>query len=381
MKMLTFLTVSTVLKLVGIVSAPVQISDEFSTVKSGGVIELPDGETILTAPLKLSEVDKVTIKGKGSRLLYRGHPTPAVLTLARCGHCVVEGVEIVVDAPGVDSAVLVTNLPGTSPVGRISTANRFVDVSVSHRGQPHSPKKAFSVDCRTLGGADANNEFHSFTRCSASTYLDAGFYCWGSQAHQLQFDGCSASDVLSRGKYALWCEHGIFFRWVNGNAARNKVDFQLGTMHFRAVIDGHNSEISDRLLWLGTSGNSAPLTIKNVRWDGYPARSSEPTIWAWTRGHVRIEDCVFTSAGGTADDDRGVPRIEINCYQDRRGVRQSGFATVRGNTFQVRTNTGNAWNIRVPAAWTASDVNGNLALQYTGSAPFLDAPAKVERTR
>lgn len=346
-----------------------RFEDVFADIKSDTTIQLPRGELIITSPLKISDVDNVTILGPCT-IRYRGPGTTSPFILARCGRCLVKNITFVIEAENVDSGVLITNLPGISPVGRISTANRFEDITIAHRGQTQVPKKGFSVDYRPLGGSDNNNEFHEFVRCYVQTYTESGFYVYGSQAHRLKYENCSAMDHGFRGKYGLHCEHGVYFSWINGNTAFNKYDFYLQTMHTQALIDRNNSEHSERFLFLGLSANAAPLTIRNCRWDGYPGRTTDPTIFAATLGHVHIHDCVFTAA-----ENKGVPTIQVSCYA-RNGIRMKGLATIRGNTFQSQTDN-HGIQLKVPKTWTTADILGNISINYVNG---IETMTRVERT-
>ncbi len=343
-------------------------------VKDDAVIQLP-AEIVLTSPLRIQDADRVTLKGP-TTVRYRGPSTaPGAFILARCGYCTVKDVTLIVEAD-VESAVLVTNLPGASQVGKISTANTFERVRVIHAGQTAAPKRAFSVDSRPLGGADSNNEFHTFIQCQALNFTEAGFYLWGSQAHRIRYQDCDVDGVHNGGQIGLHSEHGVYFDWNGGTINRCKTNFRLGTMHTRAVVRGMNSEHCQRFLWLGTSGNSAPLSVENCRWDGEPPASGDPWFFAWTLGHVRFEDNVITSSNGI------MPQVVVNCYQRGSGSQQKrmyGVATVRGNTFQVQNlKPGESSKpvVSVPAAWNRSDVEGNLFIPWGG----IEQQAKVART-
>ncbi len=330
-------------------------------VKDDAVIQLP-AEIVLTSPLRLQDVDRVTLKGP-TTIRYRGPATPGAIILARCGYCTIKDVKIVVESEGVGAAVLQTNLPGTSPAGRISTKNTFERVEVL--STPTPAKYAFSVDSKALGGADANNEFHRFANCSARGFRIAAYHVLAGQGHQLVYDGCSCDGIDSKAPNGWHFEYGVNAEIRNCNANRVKTCVRAGGFHMRLIIDGLNSELCTELARCISDGNSAPTSIKNCRWDGFPERDGH-VVYCFTMGPVRVEDCAFTSLNGV------IPKIEANCYQHQQhGVvtyRQLGHASINGNVFQVTNASAAELNreiVRVPASWKHSAIAGNTLIPWT----------------
>lgn len=249
--------------------------------QSGQTLVLPDGDTTITAPLVLSELTRATIRGgAGTRLLYAGPPCAGVIQLARCMDCRVEGIDIVVTVPGVDAGVLVTNLPGTSPHGWVSTHHYLDHVCVRQGGYTTSPKYGFSVNSYALAGADGNNDLHHFIGCTAESYTVAGFHVRGSQCHQLNFEDCRAFNANGWGGVGLWAEDGVYFRWVGGGGTGNDVDFKLGSAAVSASVEDFDSEQGKQFLVTDHTGAGYSIDLRKIRWDGKP-EVGKPVIDCW----------------------------------------------------------------------------------------------------
>jgi hypothetical protein len=284
----------------------------------GETVTLPDGPFELNEPIVITERRNVILRGgKNSNLVYKGPGTPGIVQLIGCSHCVVENFEISNLVDSVGSLVLVTNHPDARP---ISTSNTVRRIFSTWRDDTREPRFGFSTDSYALGGKDGNNDQHLFDDCVAGNFLYAGFHVKGSQCHQLSFHRCRTS--AKRGKYGLWAEDGVFFRWIDGSMHANECDFALGTALTRAVIDGHNSEQSKQLLKTGSTGSQLPLVIRNTRWDGHPTAETPMIDYNPGAGPVEIVNNTFTSLSGVT------PWVRLVSY---KGV--PATAMLKGNLF------------------------------------------------
>lgn len=266
---------------------------------SGQTVQLPDGDVTLTTPLRLADLDKATLRGGiHTRLLYAGPPTRAVVEFARCGWCTLRDVDIVVQAPGVDAAVLVTNLPGgTAPDGRVSTANVCERVRVMDSGNGKAAKHGFSVDSYAAGGPDSNNDNHRFLDCQVLSYTESGYYVDGGQAHGLVFNNCYSHDAAGRGGIGLWAKGCVYFEWHGGGATANDCDFRLGWPPTKATIDQFDGEQSKQFLVTDHFGDAWPISMTGVRWDGLPV-AGVPVIDCYGGGPVTLRSSTFGGING-----------------------------------------------------------------------------------
>jgi len=353
------------------------IVERFANAVDGETIQLPDA-VVLFEPLKLSNVDKVTIQGP-SKIRYCGPAGLAPLIVARCGYCKFKNIEIIVETQGMDSSVLITNLPGVSPTGRISTKNTFEDVTI---GETPTPSKyGFSIDCRPLGGSDTNNEFHRFVDCRVRGFKKAAYHSYGSQAHGLEYERCSADGVDHGGKTGVYFEYGVNATLKNCNFNRVAQCVRTGGFHMRLVIDSMNSEHCKQLLSAGSDGNSCPTVVTNCRWDGTPMDDGTPVIDVFSMGPTTITGNLLNGHNGI------LPSIRAWCYQyqDPPGTLagyQLGHAEITGNVLQgsnLQPGQLGRSLITAPASWEHSRLTGNIVIPWVDGTAGREQFAKVER--
>jgi len=348
-----------------------QFVGEVQNAQDDAVIKIPPGTHVITSPLKLANVDRVTLEGPAT-IVYRGPAAEAAVMFARCGYCTMRNIKVVVDSDHhVNATVLMTNLPGTHPNGRISTKNTFDTVDIGE--SPKAAKYGFSVDARALGGIDTNNEFPIFKNCSARGFKKSAYHLWGSQVHGAQIIGCSADGVDHNAESAVFFEYGVYGELRNCNFNRVKTCVVTGSFHVRLVIDCLNSEHCRQLLKSVSDGNSAPTTVTGCRWEGHPKNDdAEPTILVFSMGPVMVKGNVMTGINGVT------PSVRVDCYQhqDPPGTlagHQLGHAEITGNVFQViRPKDGQMARklIFAPSSWEHSILTGNTVI------PWTDPPTK-----
>jgi hypothetical protein len=249
-------------------------------------------EEILTAPVLVFDKTGDVQDHKNKRYIYKGPPTLGVFQYARCFKSEMRHAEIVVDAPGVEAGVLVTNLPGESPEGRVSSGNVFEDVRVMHAGSEYAPKKAFSIDNYILGGGDNNNENHNFIRCFAHSYTEAGYHVSGHQSMNHVFDRCHAWDGGGRKPVGWWFEKCTYFTARNCGGTLNRIDFLFGWPSIRAGIYNFDSEHAKQFLVTDRILSGFTLSVDGLRWDGEP-EVGVPVIDAFGYGPFDIRNANF----------------------------------------------------------------------------------------
>lgn len=259
----------------------------------------PAGVTYWTNPLVIEGQTGMTITGTRSngvpsRMVYRGPPTKGVVQFIGCTRCKLIDLEIV-DESGCDATVLLTNDPNPNLNG-FSTSNEIRNVRVLASGNGKASRRAFSVDSTAAGGADANNDHHQLIDCYAQSYVEAGFYVSGSQAHDLYFLRCQAHDVGGRKPVGLHAAGTVFFEWHRGAMNSNGIDFKFGTPEVQGIISGHNSENGQRFLVAELSGQ-AFVRVTDVRWDGKPI-SGSPVVSAKGPGPWSISNSYFAGING-----------------------------------------------------------------------------------
>lgn len=262
----------------------------------------PSGTSVFTNPIIVTGQTGMTLKGQRgsplgvSRMVYRGPPCPAPIQFVGCTRCTIRDLEIVVETPGVDAAVLIANTVNP-PVDGFSTANLIENVRVLHEGRL-GPRRDFSVDSFAVGGKEGNNEGHTFRRCYAQSYSECGFYLNGAQCKQLIFDQCQAMDYGGRRGIGVHAANGAYFRWSNGSFTVNSVDIKLGPATQMVVVENTSSELSNQFLVMQRSGGEANVSMANLRVDGYPL-AGKPMVDGFGPNSVSIRDSWFTGLNGT----------------------------------------------------------------------------------
>ena len=302
------------------------------------VIDLPGGTVELHSPVTLTDVDDPVINGNNTRLVYRGGPTKGVIQFARVSRGRTRDLEIVIDSPGVDAAVLVTNLPGPSPSGRVSTGCHFSNVRVMHGGYPTACRRAFSVDSFALGGIDANNDMHVFADCYAQSFTESGFYVTGTQAHKLVYDRCYAHDAGGRTVDGWRFGVGAYVVLRDCGATATACDFRLGTNETSVRITGFNSEQSKRFLVSGTTNSEFPCVVEQLRWDGLP-EPGVPVVDCRGPGPWTVRDATFAGIDGVPATLRYTGTVPGDLTLSGVYLRQHGGAEP-------------AVKVSVPASWS-----------------------------
>jgi hypothetical protein len=315
-------------------------------VDSGHTVDFPGGVVELHSPLAFADRDNVVVNGNNTRLMYVGPPTVAILQLARVFHGRVKDLEFVVAVPGVGSAVLLTNLPGPSPSGRVSSGNRIENVRVLHGGYPTACRRAFSVDSFAAGGADANNDMHVFVDCYAQSFTEAGYYATGTQAHRLLYERCHAHDAGGRAVDGWKFGRGTYFAARDCGATATQCDFRLGTNETSVRVENFNSELSKRFLVSGTTNSEFPCVVDQVRWDGLPS-PGVPVIDSRGPGPWTVRNATFAGIDGVPPTMRftgGSPTGDV----DLSGVylRQHG-----GPEPAVKVSVPAGWNVWSHGVW------------------------------
>lgn len=257
----------------------------------------PAGTTVIDEPIQF--IGQIGLKVRGLRqtkLVYRGPSTRGVIQFVGCRESSLQGVDIVIDRPNVDvdAAVCVTNAPSPSANG-YSTNNLIEDVKVLTEG-PHAPKWAFNVDSFAAGGTDGNNDHHKFFNCTAKCYSEAGFRVNGGQCHDLYYFACTAADYGGRKPIGFHVPKGIFFTWHKGSMNSNSLDFKLESAEHQCVIDGHNTENSERFLVYQHQSGMLNLSVRDVRWEGKPM--AQHVVDVAGAGPSRVENAFFSGLNG-----------------------------------------------------------------------------------
>lgn len=261
----------------------------------------PAGMTIWHSPLVIEGQTGMTIRGQRgnrgpSRMVYRGGPTKAPIQFIGCSRCKLLDLEIVIESPGVDAAVLITNAVNP-PVDGYSTANLISNVRCPHTGSPHAPKYSFNVDSFAAGGADGNNEQHRFERCVTFVYSEAAFRIRGSQCHQLVFDGCAAANYGPGKPIGLHAAEGGYFRWTNGSFTNNSIDILTGQFEQQIIVENTSSELSTQFLVTSRIGGSPIVSIRNARVDCAPV-AGKPVVDGFGPATISIADSCFAGLKG-----------------------------------------------------------------------------------
>jgi len=260
---------------------------------------------VITSPIVIRGAVGQVIDGRNTRLIYRGPPTIGVIRFIGCNRCRVIDLEIVVESPGVDSYVVITNAVDPPNQG-YSTACEIKNVRGMLGTTTHSVKRAFAVDAFAAGGKDANNDHHHFTDCYAQSYTECGYFIKGSQCHDIYYLRCSAHDAAGRKPVGLHAAGAVHFEWHRGGMNSNSIDFKLGSPETQAVIVGHNSENGGQFLRTEFAGE-CQFRACDVRWEGNPSVSPYlPVIQAQGPGPWKLENCLFSGLNGVC------PRLSFN---------------------------------------------------------------------
>ncbi len=312
---------------------------------SARVVELPGGVVELHSPIELRDRDDVVIEGNNTTLVYRGSPTVGVLQLARMNRATVRNLSIRIESPGVDAAVLVTNLPGPSPTGRISTANRIENVRVMRGSTPTAARRAFSVDSFALGGSDANNEMHTFVDCLSQSHTEAGFYISGTQAHKLIFERCYAFDWDQRPVDGWRFDRGTYATLRDCGATWANVDIRLGTNQSSFLCEGFNSEHGKQFLVSTGTDSEFPCTVRHLRWDGEP-KPGVPVVDTRGPGPWVFESSFFDGLNGNPPTLRFSSWLAGDVWLTGVYLRQRG-----GTEPVVKVAYPASWSVRASGVW------------------------------
>lgn len=285
----------------------------------GSTVELPPGEIVLQRPVKIRNVRHLRIAGDNTWLVYDGPATRSVVEFEAAHSCEVAGVSVVMTGRlGLaQSAVRMKSPDSTTGLTWITSLNRLTDFRCPHTGSPN----AFVYGVHLENPArDANNDFHTLTRCVFSNYTHSGVCIQGGQIHQILFDGCRFVDDAARAQFGVNGHYGNFWEARNcffGN--HSDCDVFVREFSHRAVVSGCNSEGSRRLL--RTGGNPAQITIRDTRWAGKPqagdyaiqnsgrwsnlvlsglelASMDGQACRVYSAGPLRIDDCQLKQFGG-----------------------------------------------------------------------------------
>lgn len=294
-----------------------------AAVVSGQEIVIGPGLVEIAEPMVFSDLDGVTVKGIGNAIVrYVGPPTTkGVITFERVSRGRIFDLDIETAVDGVDYGVLLTNKPGVSPEGRVSTAAIVRNVRVMHNGHPFAPKRAFGVDSFATGGAEGNNDLHTFENTTALNYREAGYWVNGTQCHQLTFTRCSAVNARSHmpgpwpdgWKFNL----GAYFTARDCSANRNQCDFRFAANESLVLISNFNSEHSRQFLVTSRTGSLFSFDIQGVRWDGEPD-PGVPTIDLFGPGPWHIRCGYFAGINGVC------PTAKADHYRYANGMRVPG---------------------------------------------------------
>jgi hypothetical protein len=136
----------------------------------------------------------------------------------------------------------------------------------------------------TIGGADANNDFHTVERCTLQNYTVRGIdlrYNMQSYANQFRnvrmYAGSGALYGVDMGTYV-----GATFTWEGGFMhAHGEADFRLSRSYQSVNIGGgFNSEGSAR--FLVCDGGYKQISVRDVRWAGNGLHEdNRAIIWAY----------------------------------------------------------------------------------------------------
>lgn len=231
---------------------------------------IPRGTHFFNSPIVMSGQSGVTWRGYGgsqiSRLVYIGPSTKTFLQIAGSSRCLLKDFEICIASPGVEYAVLQTNLPGG---GHLSTNNVVDNVRVVHGGKPTAADYCFGIDSTAIGGIDANNDHHKFTRCFAGSYQKAGYKINGTQVHQIVYEQCLSHDHGGRGGIGWDAMRGVYFTLRDCGGNSNDIDIHIGAAMVNILVQNWNSENAKQFIVGETAGETFEK-IDTVRWEGKP---------------------------------------------------------------------------------------------------------------
>lgn len=244
--------------------APALIVDRVGQI--GGTTTLPAGRIDLVSPVLIADSIGSTLKGDGpaTEVAYAGSPGGSILTITGSSAVTVERLWLKGEAGSPTDAAV--------KLGRTAT-DQFAASRVTLRDVwfgSWAGRSDFTNAVLVDSTFDSNNDLHRFETCRFENYGEAGVRVTrnSTQAHSLKFLDC---DALGRrvAKNALRWEGKPHFRWTGGSGGfHTESDFYLGDVGANAVVDGWNSEHSQRLLTTGgPSGAHGPIEIRNCRAD------------------------------------------------------------------------------------------------------------------
>lgn len=267
-----------------------------------GTYTLPDGDSIFMAPLRATNEDGTIIRGgKNSRLIYKGPPTAlgviqfVGIYRGQIGGDDGQGFDIIIDAPDVEAAVLITNYSGDGG-GRVSSGNVVKNIRVMHGGKPTACAKAFSVDSTAAGGGMGNNDHHRFTGCYAQSFRTDGFFFQGTQVHQIVCESCFAHDAGGRRPIGFHLPNGVYITLRDCGGNTNGCDVKVGAAMTSLRIENWNSENSWQFI-VGETAGETFVTVDGVRWMGQP-KVDLPMIQFHGPGPYRISNALFAGILG-----------------------------------------------------------------------------------
>jgi hypothetical protein len=176
---------------------------------------------------------------------------------------------------GVNSSInapLATAIRLETATGTTSTRRIFRDITINGtnsavNGLTLGMQWCTGDNCGGAGG-DANNDIDWVENATVINYFNTAFSIEGTQVKTIQF----VNSQFSNGQRGVATNQGVIqagsFRWKGGGGGSNTVaDFDLGAPTDTIVIEGCNTEGSNRLLNIANATSSTfPITILGCRW-------------------------------------------------------------------------------------------------------------------
>ena len=272
---------------------------------------IPAGRYTLTETLNIAEVEGVHIRGAGcgefgggTTLNWAGADNVPAVLLSNTRRVLLSDFRLTCSEPAAVGLSVLNAGSGITP-----TACRFENVAIDGISGGRLGKGW------TVGGVDANNDFHIWTNCAAANYATAGWSFEASQSLNHMLINCKAAGA--GGLYGVANRlgpnaHGGSFHWIGGAMSNHaEADFYVGGYCSGGVsIENAQCEGSARLLSNpGPHGVRFPIAIRGTRFN--PRDNLTEFIYQGGPGPLLVEGCTFEAY---TDEQAGVMRIDAGGF-------------------------------------------------------------------
>lgn len=246
----------------------------------------------------------------------------------------------------------------------------------------------YFTHCLEVNGTDTdlqdnNNDLHTFYDCDLEKYTYSAVHTIGClQSHKNTFVNCGRNGAASSGKYGIMQENssghngGYFLDFWSTGGYNTVADFLLAGPHSHVLIEGWNSEHSNRALQTVGQGSSQqwPVVIRNSRFELDLPVDGECIQMGHT-GPLTLEDSQISSlTSGVA------PKIKLYTGASiPSSMRHKGnlYQTVAGTDMTVSPITIQSGNWRIEDdgnLWMHSSDSQTQALPRHANALLLQDP-------